>query len=672
MSTGPSRSRRCNASGSAAAKAPKCVFALAEGDGGFDIFTTRPDTLFGVTYMVLSPEHPLVGEITTPEQRDAVSAYREQASTKSDLDRTDLNKDKSGVFTGAYALNPVFAADDPRAQVPIWVADYVLMSYGTGAIMAVPGGDERDFDFAMQYELPIVKVVDGGAWPDDAKEAEKRGFLRRAERNGESLECFTGVGAAVNSSTNIDGGFSIDGLPKDEAINATIRWLDDRGIGRAMTTYRLRDWLFSRQRYWGEPFPVLHLEDGSHKLVPESDLPVVPPPLDDYKPSGSMEPPLAKARDWVNTRDPATGASATRETNTMPQWAGSCWYYLRFMDPHNEEAAWSKEAEQYWGPIDLYVGGAEHAVLHLLYARFWHKVLFDLGLVSTAEPFQKLFNQGMVLSHAYKDSTGRLIPVDEVETRDGKHVHIESGEEVEQVIAKMSKALKNVENPDDIVERWGADTMRLYEMFMGPLAASTPWNPDDLPGVHRFLQRSWRLFVPEGDEDSETQPEIHPWLLEDREADVELEKALHRMIAKVSGDLGELGFNTAISAMMVFCNAATKRPEAMTRGQAERFVQVLSPFAPHMGEELWQRLGNEGSVQHCAWPSWDDAMLVDDEVELAVQVLGKVRAKIVVAKDAQNDVILERAREAVAPQLAGKTVHKEIVVPGRLVNFVAK
>jgi leucyl-tRNA synthetase len=653
----------------------RVVFRVdGEGERELPVFTTRPDTLFGATYMVLSPEHPFVDEITTAEQKDAVAAYQREASAKSDLDRTELNKDKSGVFTGAFAWNPIFPKEDPRARIPIWIADYVLMSYGTGAIMAVPGGDERDFDFAHKYEIPIVQVVDGGERPKDAKAAEKQGFVRDAEQNGQAVHCFVGDGVACNSESSE---LSINGLPTQEAKQKTIQWLESKSLGEAQVNFRLRDWLFSRQRYWGEPFPILHDADGNHRLVPEDQLPVALPDMDEFSPMGSMEPPLAKATDWVKVTDPATGEEFVRETNTMPQWAGSCWYYLRFMDPRNDEAAWSKEAEEYWGPIDLYVGGAEHAVLHLLYARFWHKVLFDLGYVSTKEPFQSLFNQGMVLSFAFKDPSGRLTPVDEAVSKaegESSHefFHKESGERLERIVAKMSKSLKNVESPDQVIERWGADTMRLYEMFMGPLDQSCPWNPDDLPGVHRFLSRAWRLFVPEEPREGETAPELHPWLLEDRTGEEGLERSLHKCIAKVTQDLGNMGFNTAISAMMVFVNDATKQMDALSRSQAERFVRILSPFAPHLAEELWQRLGHADTVSKEAWPSFDEKLLVEDEIELAVQVLGKVRAKIQVAKDADKDAILARAREAVAAQLEGKNVVKEIVVPGRLVNFVAK
>ena len=642
-------------------------FGIEGRDDKIRVYTTRPDTLFGATYMVLSPEHPLVDEITTPGQSAAIRDYQREATTKSELQRAELQKDKTGVFTGAYARNPVFDADDPAGRIPIWVADYVLMTYGTGAIMAVPGGDDRDFDFAMKYDLPILQVVDGGPRPADDKEAERKGFAREALRDGETLVCFKGIGKAVHSQNSE---VSLDGLETPEARQRITEWLESKGLGEAKVNYRLRDWLFSRQRYWGEPFPILHDANGQHSLVPDRDLPVRLPELPDFKPTGSMEPPLSKATDWLVVEDAETGERYVRETNTMPQWAGSCWYYLRFMDPTNDQAAWSPEAEQYWGPVDLYVGGAEHAVLHLLYARFWHKVLYDLGYVHTSEPFQKLFNQGMVLSFAYKDAKGRLVPMDKAREVGDEILHVETGEKLERIVAKMSKSLKNVQNPDEVIDEFGADTLRLYEMFMGPLEASCPWNPEDLPGVHRFLHRSWRILIPDG-EVGEV-PAIHPWLEQDRADDPDLERALHRCIAKVTEDLDNMSFNTAIAAMMVFVNEATKRNEALSRSQARRFVQILGPFAPHIAEELWARMGETACLSYAPWPGTDASMLVEDEIEMAVQVLGKVRGKITVPQDADDKVILDRAREEVATWLEGKQIVKEIVVAGRLVNFVAR
>ena len=624
------------------------------------VFTTRQDTLFGATYCVLAPEHPLVDQITTPERRAAVEAYREQAARKSELERSALQKEKTGVWTGAWALNPVYPEGDPRRRLPVWIADYVLMGYGTGAIMAVPGGDARDFDFALQMGLPIVPVVRPlQERPADPAEAERQGFGRVAERDGERLQCYWGDGVMVNS------GF-LDGLPVAEAKARMNAWLEEHGHGRPKVTWRLRDWLFSRQRYWGEPFPILHGPGGEVRLVPDEDLPVTLPELGDFKPTGDGEPPLARAKDWVEVVD-AEGRVWRRETNTMPQWAGSCWYYLRFCDPRNDERPWSEEAEGYWMPVDLYVGGAEHAVLHLLYARFWHKVLYDCGLVSTPEPFQKLVNQGMVQSWAYKDERGALVPIEAVEEReDGSFVRKEDGAPLTRIVAKMSKSLRNVINPDEVIEEYGADTMRLYEAFMGPVTASAPWNPRDLPGVHRFLQRVWRLYVPPEDDG----PELHPWLQEEGGGpDEEVERALHRAIAKVTRDLEALALNTAIAAMMEFVNTATRRGGRLTRSQAERFLRLLAPFAPHLAEELNARLGHEESLVHAPWPRAEEAWLREDTVEIPVSVNGKVRARIQVAAGAGREDLEARAREAVGERLDGE-VRKVVVVPGRMVNFV--
>lgn len=610
----------------------------AEDVNGFTVFTTRPDTLFGATFCVLSPEHPLVDQVTLADQQGAVDAYRQAAAAKSDLERAELQKDKTGVFTGAYAINPVFEEGDARRLVPIWIADYVLMGYGTGAIMCVPGGDERDFEFATKYELPIVQVVQ----PD----------------GDDDPHCWTGDGAMIHSQW-------LDGMRVAEAKAKMIEWLEQRKLGRAKVTYRLRDWLFSRQRYWGEPFPVLHAEDGTIKLVPEEDLPVTLPVLDDFKPAGALEPPLGRAVEWLTVID-ADGRAWKRETNSMPQWAGSCWYYLRFLDPHNQGQAWSEEAEKYWMPVDLYVGGAEHAVLHLLYARFWHKVLFDCGLVSTAEPFQKLVNQGMVQSYAFKDARGALVPVDEVEDVDGESYRRKSdGEAVERLVAKMSKSLRNVINPEEVLDQYGADTMRLYEAFMGPITASAPWNPRDLPGVHRFLQRTWRLFVSTQDED----PDIRPELLQDNKGDEGLERALHACIQKVGNDLNAMANNTAIAALMEFVNAATKSEASLSHKQAKRFVILLEPFAPHLAEELWARLGCSEVLAYQPWPEFDAAMLVADTVEIPVQINGKLRTRVEVAANADTDAIESAARDAAAEYLDGQ-VRKVVVVPGRMVNFV--
>jgi leucyl-tRNA synthetase len=579
-------------------------FSISNSPFEISVFTTRPDTLFGATYMVLSPEHPLVPQITTPEQRAAVEEYQKKVSSKSDLERTDLAKEKSGVFTGAFATNP--ANSEP---IPVWIADYVLMGYGTGAIMAVPAHDERDFEFAQQFGLPVREVV------------------RQVDAHA---TCFSGDGFAVNS------GF-LDGLPTAEATRAISAWLEERGLGRPTINYKLRDWLFSRQRYWGEPFPIVW-EDGRHRAISEEELPVVQPEMEDFKPTGTPEPPLSKAREWVRYSD-----KAERETNTMPQWAGSCWYYLRFCDPENASRFIGTDAEKYWmasagtpGGVDLYVGGTEHAVLHLLYARFWHKVLFDLGHLTTPEPFQKLVNQGMIL---------------------GPDGH------------KMSKSRGNVITPDSVIAEYGADSLRLYEMFMGPLEQMKPWSMKGVEGVYRFLARVWRLGMEENQEGE--------WVVSGDLADIPLTPAqtriAHATIKKVTGDLALLAFNTAISQMMVFTNEfvnAKPRPKEALR----ILLPLLSPFAPHLAEELWSRLGFEGSASAQPWPVHDESLLVETEIEIPVQVNGKLRDRIRVPAQATKDDIEAAARASakVIDAIAGQTVAKVIVVPGKLVNIVAK
>ncbi|WP_046176647.1 leucine--tRNA ligase [Domibacillus indicus] len=562
----------------------------------FTVFTTRPDTLFGATYAVLAPEHPFVEKITTGEQKEAVNAYIDQVKSKSDLERTDLAKDKTGVFTGAYAVNPVNGE-----KMPIWIADYVLITYGTGAIMAVPAHDERDFEFAKKFDLPIKEVVAGGNIAEEA---------------------YTGDGAHVNS------GF-LDGLNKEDGITKMIEWLEQEGVGTKKVTYRLRDWLFSRQRYWGEPIPVIHWEDGTTTAVPEAELPLVLPKTTEIRPSGTGESPLAVIEDWVNVIDPETGKKGRRETNTMPQWAGSCWYYLRFIDPDNQEALADPELLKRWLPVDIYIGGAEHAVLHLLYARFWHKVLYDIGVVHTKEPFQKLFNQGMIL-----------------------------GENNE----KMSKSKGNVVNPDEIVESHGADTLRLYEMFMGPLEASIAWSTTGVDGARRFLDRIWRLLVTD---DGSLTPKITG-------QDTSLEKVYHQTVKKVTEDYEGLRFNTAISQMMVFVNEANKA-ETIPAEYAEGFVKLAAPLAPHLAEELWEKLGHSGTITYEAWPAFDESKLIDDEVEIVLQVNGKVKAKLMVSKDATREQMEEIAmqNDKFKEELSGKTIRKVIAVPGKLVNVVA-
>ena len=573
------------------------TFKVAGTDKEFTVFTTRPDTLFGATYAVMAPELPLVKEITTPEQMQAVESYIEQAAKKSDLNRTDLAKEKTGVFTGAYAINPVNGK-----EIPIWIADYVLASYGTGAIMAVPAHDERDFEFAKTFDLEIIPVLAGG----DVTKAP-----------------FTEDGEHINSEF-------LNGLNKQEAIDKMVAWLEEHGVGKKEVSYRLRDWLFSRQRYWGEPIPIIHWEDGTTTALSEEELPLRLPKADNIKPSGTGESPLANITDWVNVVDPKTGLKGRRETNTMPQWAGSSWYFLRYVDPHNKQALADYEKLKQWLPVDIYIGGAEHAVLHLLYARFWHKFLYDLGVVPTKEPFQKLFNQGMIL-----------------------------GENNE----KMSKSRGNVVNPDDVVKQYGADTLRLYEMFMGPLDASIAWSENGLEGSRKFLDRVWRLIV---DENGKLRDRITTF------NDGKLDKVYNQTVKKVTEDFENLHFNTAISQMMVFVNEAYKA-DALPYAYIEGFVQLLAPIAPHIAEELWEILGNEGGISYVPWPTFDEAALVESEVEIVCQINGKVRAKLMVPVDSSKEALeeLALANEQVKEQIAGKTVRKVIAVPNKLVNIVA-
>ncbi len=618
------------------------VFAIDGADKSFTVFTTRPDTLFGATYCVFAPEHPLVSEITTNDQQQAVETYVRDAAQKSDLDRTDLAKSKTGVFTGAYAINPV---NDEK--IPIWVADYVLMGYGTGAIMAVPGHDERDHEFAREFDLPIVEVVSGSDRP-----IEEAAYTDNQD------------GVLVNS-TGKDG-FSIDGLKVPEAIAKISDWLADRGLGEGRVQYRLRDWLFSRQRYWGEPFPVVHTDDGEVVPLPEECLPVELPVIDEYKPTEDGQPPLARAGDeWLRVKLP-DGRMGTRETNTMPQWAGSCWYYLRYLDPGNENEAWTKEAENYWMPIDLYVGGVEHAVLHLLYARFWHKVLYDCGLVHTKEPFHKLFNQGMILANSYRDQGGKYYHPTDAEERGGQTFLKGSDTELETQIEKMSKSKLNVVNPDEVISQFGADAMRLYELFMGPLEVQKPWQMKDVEGVNRFLQRVWRLVV---DEKSD---ELNPKLSnEPASSEPELQRTLHKTIKKVSSDTESLQMNTAISQMMIFTNEATVASSLPTE-IVKAFLRLLSPYAPHICEELWQRLGEEELIAHAEWPAWDEALVQDETITVVVQVNGKKRDELHVERDTANEELerLALACDNAQRFMDGKEPRKVIVVPGRLVNIV--
>jgi len=589
------------------------------------VYTTRPDTLFGCTYVVLAPELDLVDEITTDEQRAAVDEYRGRVAARSERDRIAeaVDAKKTGVFTGSYAINAV----DGR-KVPIWIADYVLASYGTGCVFACPAGDERDYAFAKQFGLDIIEVVKGGNIEEAA---------------------YTGDGEHINSEF-------LNGLNVADAKTKIIEWLEQNNHGKGATRYRLRDWLFSRQRYWGEPFPIIIDEDGNPKLLPESELPVELPELNEYKPTADGQPPLARAADWVKTTDPETGKPATRETNTMPQWAGSCWYYLRFISPTLDTAAWDKDEEKYWMPVDLYVGGAEHAVLHLLYARFWHQVLYDAGHVSTPEPFQRLVNQGMIHAQSYKDERGKYHYPEDVEKRDGKWVVKDTGLAVTTRLEKMSKSRYNVANPNDMCETYGADALRLYEVFMGPLEDGVEWETSGVAGTRRFLDRVWRLEI----DDS-------------KEANADVDRALHAAIKKVTEGVKSLRFNTAVSAMMVFCNEAT-RAGYVTKAQIDAFVRILSAFAPHLCEEMWQQtLGHTDSLTYAEWPAYDEAKLVADTITLAVQVCGKLRGTIEVAADISKDdaIAAAKADEKVAKFLEGKTMRREIYVPGRLVNLVA-
>ena len=645
------------------------------------VYTTRPDTLYGATYMVIAPEHAAVERLTTDAQRQAVQEYCDRAATKSDRERTEDNKQKTGVFSGAYATNPVNGA-----QTPIWIADYVLISYGTGAIMAVPAHDERDYEFATEYDIAVQAVVDPG---------ERDHVDRDAVLDGQA--CFAGTGVAVNSG-------EFDGMPTGEFKSAITDSLTTAGTGRAAVNYKLRDWLFSRQRFWGEPFPILHELDeageptGVIRSVDEKDLPVDLPYLEDYKPHGRPEPPLAKADDeWL--KPVIDGVTYRRETNTMPQWAGSCWYYLRFIDAENDEAFVDAEKEKAWMPIDLYVGGAEHAVLHLLYSRFWHKVLFDRGYVSTTEPFQRLINQGMILGEmeytAYQTSDGGWINPNDVSRNDLNELVDKDGAavsavtlDVEQVTKKgdgfvrrddenvrvegrafkMSKSRGNVVNPDQVVQDYGADSLRLYEMFMGPLEATKPWSMNGVSGVRGFLDRVWRLIVDDRSEQLQLNASV-----QEIEADADDLRVLHKTIQSVTRDTETLNYNTAIARMMEFVNHFTKQ-EFRAKSVMESFVLLLAPYAPHLCEELWQLLGHSGTLAYEAWPKFDESLTVDDQIEIPIQFKGKVRSKITVPADISQDELeaAARADKRVADLLAESEVIKVIVVPGRMVNFVTK
>ena len=616
------------------------TFTIADKDGkptdkNLTVYTTRCDTLFGATYMVVSPEHKIIPDITTAEQEEAVKKYQEEAAKKSDLERTDLAKDKTGVFSGSYAINPV-----NKKLIPIWIADYVLISYGTGAIMAVPAHDERDWEFAKKFNLPIIEVLKSDV--DVQKQA------------------WTQDGIHVNSEF-------LDGLNKKDAIEKMLDFLEENKIGRKAVNYKLRDWVFSRQRYWGEPIPLIHCPECGTVPVPDNELPLELPEVKSYQPTGTGESPLAAIESWVNCKCPKCGKPAKRETNTMPQWGGSCWYYLRYLDAHNDSQFCSPEAEKYWMPVDLYIGGAEHAVLHLLYARFWHKVLYDIGVVSTKEPFQRLVNQGMITSFAFQRKNKTLVPTDEVEQKeDGKYYEKATGEELEQIVAKMSKSLKNVVNPDDEIKSYGADSVRMYEMFMGPLTMSKPWSTQGITGIHRFLEKVWNLS-----EKTMTDLDLNS-KIEDKSL-LSARKTFAQTIKKVTDDTASLNFNTAISQMMIFINEISKLPE-IPKAMWQDFVKILSPYAPHLCEELWQKLGNNGTIAYEQWPSANENFIKDDTKTIVVMVNGKKRDTFEATPGTADDVLKQTAlsRDGVKKFTDGHEIVKCIIVPDKLVNLVVK
>ena len=616
------------------------TFTVADKDGKptekkLTVYTTRCDTLFGATYMVVSPEHKIVPEITTAEQKTSVEAYIEAAAKKSDLERTDLNKDKTGVFSGSYAINPVNGK-----LIPIWIADYVLISYGTGAIMAVPAHDTRDWEFARKFNLPIIEVLKSEV--DVQKQA------------------WTEDGLHVNSDF-------LNGLNKEDAINRMLEFLEEKKIGKKAVNYKLRDWVFSRQRYWGEPIPLIHCPECGTVPVPEEELPLRLPEVKSYQPTGTGESPLAAIDSWVNCKCPKCGGNAKRETNTMPQWGGSCWYYLRYLDPHNQKQFCSPEAEKYWMPVNLYIGGAEHAVLHLLYARFWHKVLYDLGVVSTKEPFQRLVNQGMITSFAFQRANKTLVPVDEVEKRDdGNFYEKKTGEKLEQIVAKMSKSLKNVVNPDDEIKAYGADSVRMYEMFMGPLTMSKPWSTQGIVGIHRFLEKVWAIS-----EKPISDVDISGKLADEKL--ISARKTFAQTVKKVTADTASLNFNTAISQMMIFINEISKL-DSVPKAIWQDFVKILSPYAPHLGEELWHKLGNNESIAYVQWPVVNEDFAKDEEKTIVVMINGKLRGKFKAAPDSSDETLRSAAEnnEDAKKFLEGKTIVKCVIVKDKLVNFVVK
>jgi len=615
-------------------------FRIEGSDSIIRVFTTRPDTLFGATYMVLAPEHELVKEVTKSDNKANVEEYLRKSALKSDLDRTDLSKEKTGEFTGSYAINPV-----NNEKIPIWIADYVLMGYGTGAIMAVPSYVMRDFEFANTFNLLIIPILD----PDNADPEIREGVLK-------AEICWEEDGVFINSASS-ESGLDINGLRKEKGITKTIDWLVEMGLGSSKVNYKMRDWLFSRQRYWGEPFPVIHWEDGEIEIMKDEDLPLELPEMANYKPGKNGESALSNAGEWLHVTD-TNGRIGRRETNTMPQWAGSCWYYLRYIDANNPDEAFSKEVETYWMPVDLYIGGAEHAVLHLLYSRFWHKVLYDLGIVSTDEPYMKLFNQGMILAFAYETATGAKVSSDLVEERGEKYYHTQTGEELKQIVAKMSKSLKNVINPDDVVAKYGADSLRLYEMFMGPLEATKPWSEQGVKGVFGFLGRAFRFFADNNN--------IHSG-----EEDKEVVKSLHQTIKKVGQDIEGLRFNTAISQMMIFTNLCIKKG-SVNHDTASQFAKVLAPFAPHLAEEIWEIHGHSPSIARQPFPDYNEEFLKEDVCEYPVSFNGKLRFKLELplampVEDIEKHVI---EHESAQKWLAGDPPKKVIVVKGKIINIV--
>lgn len=624
----------------------KIFFPLKGREEKIEVFTTCPHTLFGVTYMVLAPEHPLVEMITTPENKEAVAAYQKAVARESEMERTDAGKKKTGVFTGSYAVNP--ATGEP---IPVWIADYVLFGYGTGAVMAVPAHDERDFAFAKEFSLPVKPVI----VPEekDIPEGENYALLRKDVTQG--ARCWTGSGLGVNSEAK---SFSLNGMKVEEAKESVVQWMEREAFGERTVFYKLRDWLFSRQRYWGEPFPILHFADGTKRVLGIDELPLLPPEISDFKPAGDGKSPLSKVKEWVEIEDPKTKKPAKRETNTMPQWAGSCWYYLRFVDPCNDLEAWGKKKEKYWLPVDLYVGGVEHAVLHLLYARFWHKVLYDLNLVSTKEPFRSLRNQGLIVARSYQDENNLYVEPGDVVEKGGKYFHKKTGEPLKSQVEKMSKSKLNGVTPDDIIEEFGADALRLYEMFMGPLEKEKVWNTDAVSGCRRFIQRFYDLSQSE--------------LLTDEETE-EASRLAFRMVHSVTKDIEALQFNTAISTMMEFINDFTKLPK-YPRSAVGYLAQCLQPFAPHIASEVWELLGYAEDINTKPYPVIEEKYLVDKTATYVVQVNGKLRGRFELPKDRLESEILDLAKEnpLVSKHLDGKNIVKVVFVPNKLLNIVTE